>query len=297
MSDAPGELRAPDCARIAYRRWRSPAARGALVLLHGVASNLTRWSEFAARTSLKDRWDILRPDLRGQGGSVWRGRIGMDEWCGDLAALLAQEGRARAVLAGHCLGANLALEFAARQPAMAAGLVLIEPMPRQALAGTMRRVARLRPLLLLLAAAVRAANALGVHRRRLAALDLEQLDRETRAALARGAEGEALLARYASPLADLRTTASGAYLQALAAVTQPPPQPARIAAPVLALVSAQGSFTDAQAVRAYLGALPDCERIELPARHWIPTEQPEAMRAAIEAWIGRRFPAGTGPGC
>ena len=27
------------------------------------------------------------------------------------------------------------------------------------------------------------------------------------------------------------------------------------------------------------------EIVELPALHWIPTEQPEAMRATIERWL------------
>ena len=36
---------------------------------------------------------------------------------------------------------------------------------------------------------------------------------------------------------------------------------------------------------------PDGAIEQLDARHWIPTEQPEQMRAAIERWIGRRYAA------
>ena len=62
-----------------------------LVLLHGAASNSTRWREFVERTSLKD-WNILRPDLRGNGDAVLpRTRLGMDVWCADIAALLDAE--------------------------------------------------------------------------------------------------------------------------------------------------------------------------------------------------------------
>ena len=289
--EAERSVRAADGARIAYRVWRPEAPRGALVLLHGVASNSTRWSEFTARSMLRTHWALLRMDLRGQGNSAWHGRIGMDEWCGDIAAMLDAEGFARALVGGHCLGANIALEFARRQPGRAQGLVLVEPMPRAALAGGMARLARLRPLLVAASVAVRAANALGMRRRRLAPMDLEAMDRETRAALARGPEGEAALARYASPLADLRGTATGAYLQALAAVVGPVQEFSGVRAPALALVSAQAAFTDPRRVRTALGALPDCEVAELPARHWIPTEQPEAMRAAIDGWVARRFPA------
>lgn len=278
-----------DGAHIAYARSGAPSAARALVLIHGVASNMSRWSEFVGQTALGESWALLRLDLRGQGRSIHRGRIGMAEWCADLAALLRAEGIARAVVVGHCLGANIALQFAARKPASVAGLILVEPMPPEALAGSMQRIANIRPALVALAWLTRALNALGIHRRRLAALDLEQLDRETRAALAAGPQGEPLLARYASPLADLRSTPSGAYLQALAAVTAAWPDLRSIAAPVLALLSARSSFTDPQRTRAALCALPDCDIIELDARHWIPTEQPEAMRAAIESWVARRF--------
>jgi len=292
VADSARVLTAADGARIAYARSGARGAQRALVLLHGAASNMSRWSEFVAQTALGASWALVRLDLRGQGRSVHRGRIGMAEWCADLAAILRAEGVSRALVVGHCLGANIALQFAFRHPQRVAGLVLIEPMPPEALAGTMRRVARLRPLLVALAWLARALNALGIHRGRLAALDLEQLDRETRAALAAGPQGEALLARYASPLADLRSTPSGAYFQALVAVTARLPDLTGIAAPALALLSARSSFTDPQRTREALATLPDCEIVELDARHWIPTEQPQAMRAAIESWVARRFAGG-----
>jgi len=288
-SDAMRALRAADGARLAYCVSAPRQPRGALVLLHGLASNHTRWAEFAASTALRRDWALLRPDLRGQGASVFRGHIDMAQWCADLAALLDQESFASAVLAGHCLGANLALAFAARHPARAAGLVLIEPMPPEALTGTLRYVRALRPLVRLAVPVVRAFNALGLYRRDLRPLDLAQLDRDTRAALALGTQGEAQLAKYASPLADLRSTATGAYLQALLAVTGPLPALERIRAPALALLSRDSHFTDPAITRGALRAIPDCDIAQLPARHWIPTEQPEAMREAIDDWVRRRF--------
>src|SRR3989442_4503179 len=70
----------------------------------------------------------------------------MDEWCADLAAVLEAERAPRAVVAGHCLGANIAVEFARRDPGAVLGLVLIEPMLRGALPGSLSATARLRPL-------------------------------------------------------------------------------------------------------------------------------------------------------
>ncbi|HEY6236050.1 MAG TPA: alpha/beta fold hydrolase, partial [Candidatus Elarobacter sp.] len=86
------------------------------MLLHGMASNLTRWSEFLEQTTLKSEWNIVRPDLRGHGESIMRGRIGMEIWSGDLVELLDAEHGERAVFIGHSLGAHLALHFAARFP-------------------------------------------------------------------------------------------------------------------------------------------------------------------------------------
>jgi len=290
-SDPLRSLATRDGAVIAYRLWRPAAPRRTLVLLHGVASNMTRWSEFAARTALRDSWDILRPDLRGMGRSAYRGRIGMAEWCADLASILDAEGCRSAVVGGHCLGANIAIEFASRYPARTAGLVLIEPLPREALAGAMRRIAALRPVLAALASVVDGLNALGLHRRRIEPLDLEELDRATRAAIAAGGAAETLLDQYASPLLDLRTTPSAAYLRALIAVTGRWPDLAAIPVPVLALLATGGALSDPQRTRAVLAALPQCETVTLPARHWIPTEQPDGMRAAIEDWIARLLPA------
>ncbi len=208
----------------------------------------------------------------------------MAEWSADLAAILDAEGYSRAVVAGHCLGANIAVEFAARYPGKAAGLILIEPMPRDALAGRMRQVARLRPLFVPIVWLIRSLNALGVHRRRLAPLDLEELDRDTRAAIAAAGAADALLERYASPLLDLRTTPSAAYLQALIAVSGRLPDLSAITIPILALVSTGSALSDRVITERLLARFPNCEVVRLDARHWIPTEQPDAMRRAIETW-------------
>ncbi len=208
----------------------------------------------------------------------------MREWCGDLAEILDAVGSARAVLVGHCLGANVALEFASREPDRAAGLVLVEPMPREALTGTLAVLARLRPLFVPVVWTLRALNALGLHRRRLAPLDLAELDRATRAALAAQGTDEALMRRYASPWLDLRITPSAAYLQMLMAVSGGLPALTAVRAPVLALLSTGAAFTDPAITERALAALPRCTVVRLAAQHWIPTERPDEMRAAIEDW-------------
>jgi esterase len=252
-----------------------------LVLLHGVASNSTRWAEFIANTRLN--WRFLAPDLRGNGSAARpRTPLGMDVWCNDLAALLDAERCERAVIAGHCLGGNIALHFAARYPARAAALVLIEPMPRAALSGTTGWLRFLEPLLHLIYAAARALNALGIYRRKLQHLDLREWDRATR-------KGEVRLSMLATLGIDLKSTPIAAYTRMLAATAESWPDAAAIRVPVLALISSRSSMTDPARTRRALAALPDCDLVEIDAVHWIPTEQPEAMRTTIEDWLGRRF--------
>src|SRR6185503_1529118 len=118
-----------------------------------------------------------RPDLRGAAGSSERGPVGMDAWCEQIAALLDGP----AIIAGHCLGANIALNFAARYPQRVAGLVLIEPMPPEALTGQLGVLRRLRFAAVAASLLVRAANALGIYRRRIEAMDLEAWDKAVRA--------------------------------------------------------------------------------------------------------------------
>jgi pimeloyl-ACP methyl ester carboxylesterase len=269
--------------RLAYRLWRPGPPRRTIAFVHGLASNLTRWTELVSTTRLRDSWDLLRLDLRGFGRSVCRARVGVDEWCRDLAAILETEGVPRAVLAGHCLGANITLHFAARHPAATDGLVLIEPMFRQAL--TDARI-RLEPLVRAALPIVRAANRLGIHRRRLPPIDLAQLDRDARAVMARQGADAFPEGQYGSPLEDLKFTPTAVYLSGLLAVIGPLPDLRAIEAPALALLSSGGRFGDPAITARLLGMLPHGEIRTLTARHWIPTERPAEMREAIEAWCG-----------
>lgn len=279
-------LRRPDGANLAYGITRGASPRPLLVLIHGLASNMTRWSEFIEQTMLARTWDLMRLDLRGHAGSLWRGRIGMEIWCDDLAAILDAEGYERAVIGGHCLGANLAVHFAQRHAQRTQGLVLIEPMPPEAQAGIMRRLQRFAPLLRLAAGAVLIMNRLGIRRRRLERLDLKQLDAVTRVSMASQGNPDAMSQQYASPLLDLRSMPSAVYLQDLVQVGRPLPPLAAIRPPVLALTASGTGFTDPALVEQMLAAVPRLTLKRLDALHWIPTEQPHAMRLAIEQWCG-----------
>lgn len=273
-----------DGVRVTYRTTRQGPARPTLVLLHGLASNMTRWSEFVAMTDLRQNWDLLRLDLRGHGESICRSRSGMDVWSDDIAEVLRAEEVDQAVLAGHCLGANLALHCAARHPELVCGLVLIEPMFRQALSGSLAKVSALRALLTALVRPLLWLAQRGLHRRQVATIDLQDLDRQTRLVMA-GAH-EVLTKRYASIVEDLRIMPTSMFLQDLIAVTGPLPLE-RVRVPALALLSKGGAFGDPAQTATLLAGLATCRVEHIDALHWIPTEQPVAMRHAIEDWCSR----------
>ena len=282
MMDDPRSVVTADGVRLEYRLWRPGAPRRTIVLVHGLASNHTRWTELVSTTRLRDSWDLLRVDLRGFGGSVSRARTGHAQWCRDIAAILAAESTPRAVLVGHCLGANVALHFAARYPAATEGLVLIEPMFPEALTGVRRLVPPVRPLVGALVSVIRALNRFGLHRTTLDTLDLEQLDRDARATMT--SQGRFPEERYGSALEDLKSTPTAVYLAGLHAVTQAMPDLRRIEAPALALLSSGGRFGDPAITIRVLTRIANCETRMLDARHWIPTERPAEMREAIDGW-------------
>lgn len=273
-------------ASLFYRRWSSGEGP-TLVLLHGLASNSTRWRELAEDLTARRELRVLAPDLRGHGESVWRGRLRTSQWIADIAAMLDHESCEGAVIGGHCLGANVALRFAMERQQLVRGLVLVEPMLPGALAGAPAVVRPLRWLLPLLAWPVRVLNALGIHRRSLPGLDLSELDRQTRKAMAEHGGEDAMLRRYARPTGDLFYMPVATYLQALYQALRDIGSLDRVVAPTLAMLSDGALLADPERSRRLLAAVPDVEIERFDALHWIPTEQPEAMAQSMQRFLGR----------
>lgn len=264
----------------------------ALVLLHGAASNGGRWWDFVENSQLAGSHRILRPDLRGHGHSAYAGIADLQLWCNDLQDLLAAQGLRQALVGGHCLGANLAAQFAATHPQCCTGLILIEPMHRPALLGSLARVSRFAPLIRAVISMTRLLNRLGLQRRDFQRVDLRALDLQHRALLQAGGGKRALKQRYASPRHDLRCLHLGQYLTNLLEVLRPLPLDS-LHLPTLALLS-QGRFmADPDLTHTALASVSEIRIEVLAAEHWIPTEQPDAMRSTIDSWV-QELPC---PGC
>lgn len=281
-------LRTVDGATLGYRLYREPATtRRLIVLLHGVASNMTRWSEFVEQTILTKSWDVLRPDLRGHGESFSRGTLNLEIWCKDLRDILDAEGYDQALLIGHSLGAQVAIQFAARYPARVTALAIIDPVFHVALRGGLRVMARLRFIFRILTECIRLLNKIGLRRRTIPARDLQQLDRETRKNLLDTGKKREMIELYSSPWQDFRFFPIASYLKELLEITRPLPALEKINAPILALLSSGITYTDPGITRRILDGHPRSETVTVAAHHWPLTENPEQVRSTIEQWCAR----------
>ncbi len=271
--------------RLCYRIRRGSDPACALIMLHGLASNGTRWREFAGLMAERGDWTVIAPDLRGHGHSVYRGGLSVRHWIDDLKALSAHLGLVRPVVGGHCLGANLALTMALSEPGSVRGLVLVEPMFPGALRGALRVVRPVRWLLPILALPIRLLNALGIYRRELPLVDLTELDQKTRKAMSEHGSHKAMLKRYAAPRKDMFYMPVATYLQALYQVLKSPGQIDDLAVPGLALLSGGALLADPGRTRSVLERIDRVKVVQLDALHWIPTERPEDMTEAISAFL------------
>ena len=280
-----------DGAHLSYWLSRPGGAEQSLVMLHGVASNHTRWSEFVSHSTLAANWNLLRPDLRGHGDSMIHGRINRSRWVADLKAIMEHEALPQVVLLGHSLGAEIALDFSAAYPDSVAGLVLIDPVFHQNLHGALEWVRRFRLVFWMPIGLLWLANALGLRRRRYPPRDMYALDQKTRAIL-RSTPGMKIADLYVNPLADLSYIPLANYLQDLLAVVQPVPELEVIDQPVLALMSRGSSLTDRHRNEAQVRRMPNVSIKIVDCDHWPLTEQPEIVREMIDEWCEARFHTG-----
>ena len=270
-------------AWISYWINRVTGANKTLVMLHGVASNHTRWSEFVEYTELKSEWNLLRLDLRGHGDSMYRGRINRHRWVADLHAIVEKEELPSVVLLGHSLGAEIALDYTAARPAQVAGLILIDPVFYENLHGVLGWVRRLQLLLWIPIGMLWLVNSLGLKRREFPARDLYALDRKTRLTLKHNPDLQ-IADLYMNPFADLPYLPRVNYLQDMQAVVKPLPPLETISQPVLVIMSGGSSLSDRKRNEQQIHRMPNAISELVDCDHWPLTEQPETVRDMIDNW-------------
>lgn len=117
MIPPPAELRTHDGLRLQLRHWPAGAARGTVLVVHGLGEHVGRYDHVAALLNGWG-WSVLGVDQRGHGRSEGaRGRLAdRDDLLRDLA-LVVDSARASApgplVLLGHSMGGLVAARFVA----------------------------------------------------------------------------------------------------------------------------------------------------------------------------------------
>jgi esterase len=279
-------IKRPDGATIGYRITRTTAIRPLLVMIHGLASNMTRWSEFIDYTRLDLQWDLLRIDLRGHGSSMYHGRIGMEIWSDDLAAIMDAEGYDKAVILGHSLGAQIGMRFHAGYPEKVAGMIMIDPVFPENLSGRLLRAKRFKFLVWLVIRLLWGFYKIGIGQRSFPPRDLRQLDEQTREILSTNPDVE-IGQLYTNPFVDLEFIPVVNYLQDTYEVTRKLPPLENITQPVLVLLSAGATVSNPEKNLAILHRMPDIEIVTIEANHWLLTEKPREAREAIEQWCDK----------
>jgi pimeloyl-ACP methyl ester carboxylesterase len=98
------------------------------------------WDWLEVAQALGAEREVIAMDMRGFGDSDWSAAkdYSVPSMAQDVLAVLDHAGWERALLVGHSMGGRSAACAAARHPARAAGLVLVDYTPENAAAGTQR---------------------------------------------------------------------------------------------------------------------------------------------------------------
>jgi pimeloyl-ACP methyl ester carboxylesterase len=122
---------------LAYRRFGKPGLTPVLIA-HGLSYFSYDWIDVAGALAA-DR-EVVAMDMRGFGDSTWSAArdYGVPTMAGDIVALLDHLGWRAAVLVGHSMGGRNSAYCAAKNPARAAGLVLVDYSPENAPQGAKR---------------------------------------------------------------------------------------------------------------------------------------------------------------
>ncbi|MFL5801605.1 MAG: alpha/beta fold hydrolase [Roseiflexaceae bacterium] len=104
--------------------WGGPDAAPPILLIHGLASNARIWDLLAPLLAREHR--VVALDQRGHGLSDKPDSYDFANVVRDLVRAIGALGWARPLVVGHSWGANVALQLAADEPALPAGVVLLD---------------------------------------------------------------------------------------------------------------------------------------------------------------------------
>jgi pimeloyl-ACP methyl ester carboxylesterase len=240
-------------------------AKPPLVLIHGAQQEGFCWAALARRLGGRGR-RVLAPDLPGHGHDESPPLARVEDFADWLLGWLDRQGLAKAILAGHSLGALIALEAAARRPQSVAKLILIGT------AAPMRVAERL-----LQTAANDPAKAMAIVNRGSHSVR-GWLAAPSPTGLWSPGMNLRLMERQRPQLLAIDLAACNDYAGALDAA-------GRVRCPTLVVTGKEDRMTPPAAAQPLIERLADVRVARLGCGHAFTTEAPEALAATIDAFL------------
>jgi len=272
-----------DGATIGFRLVEHKTARRVIGMIHGLASNRTRWDEFIDKTRLKKDWNLQAFDLRGHNDSLWYGRITRSKWARDIYDVFKARQFKPVIMVGHSMGAQVAMQYAMQHRDLTHGLVLIDPIFDKNLTGKLALARRTKYILWIILLFTWLFNSLGVRKRYFKPRSLHELDIQTRKFLNDNPHKE-IAGIYMSPLEDMKYMPFANYIQDILEVIRPVGPIETITCPVLVLLSKSASMSDVDKNVSIIKTIPNSHIHYIEADHWLLTEKPDEARRVIEDW-------------
>ena len=240
----------------------APTGDTPLLIAHGLFGSARNWGVIAKR--LSDSRDVVAVDMRNHAGSFRADRHGYHDLAGDLAQVIAAEGRPMDVL-GHSMGGKAAMVLALTRPDLVGRLVVADIAP-VAYAHSQSD----------LISAMRGVDLSGVTRRSEAGDQLTGIEPTTRSFLLQSLDVEAR-----------RWTLNLDVLEAeMDRIVGFPDVDGTFDGPALFLAGAESDYVRPEH-RARIRALfPAARQAKIPgAGHWLHAEKPREFEAAVRAFL------------
>jgi pimeloyl-ACP methyl ester carboxylesterase len=282
---------ARDGSPLFYESWGERGALTPVLLCDGIGCDGYVWRYL--RHDLPDRFG-LHPHYRGHGRTAAPRdprRVSIEDLADDIACVLDDALVDRAVLVGHSMGVQVALETYRRHAGRVAGLVLVCGAPSHPLK-TFRGSAMLEDLLPTIQKWVhRMPNVINRVTRRVLPTRLSY-EIASRLEIQRELVEPNDFMPYLEGVARIDARLFVAMLAAAGQHSAEELLP-HVTAPTLVVVGARDGFTPPERGRAMAAEIPSAELLEIPnASHTAPIEQPHLVDWTIRDFMTRRVDAG-----
>lgn len=279
---------AADGSPLFYESWGERGERSPVLLCDGIGCDGYVWRYL--RQDLGDRFG-LHPHYRGHGRTAAPRdptRVTIEDLADDVACVLDDASVERAILIGHSMGVQVALETYRRHTARVAGLVLICGASSHPLR-TFRGSAMLEELLPAIEKWIhRVPRVINRLTRTLLPTRLA-FEVASRLEIRRELIEPSDFMPYLEGMARIDTRLFVAMLSSAGQHSADDLLPS-IAVPTLVIAGERDGFTPAERSRAMAAAIPGAELLEIPnASHTAPIERPTLVDSTIRDFVARRI--------